>query len=209
MRLLALLMLCVLLLAATGGAGATSEPGPRILVLGDSISAAYGVPLEAGWVARLRDRLDAEGYSHQVINASVSGDTTSGGLERLPAALERHSPVVVVIELGGNDGLRGLSPEAMRSNLDGMVRKAREAGARVLLLGVRLPPNYGPAYTRQFTRVFRDVAQRHDIALAPRILEGVGEETELMQEDGIHPDDRGHARILATVWPRLEPLLAE
>lgn len=191
----------------TNPAGAA--PQPTILVLGDSISGGYGVAIDEGWVERLRQRLDAQGYPHAVVNASVSGDTTSGGLARLPAALERHAPDVVIVELGGNDGLRGLSLAAMEENLAEMVRLAREAGARVLLLGVRLPPNYGQAYVQRFTDVFRQVAERLGVALVPRVLEGVGERRELMLDDGIHPNPRGHARILETVWPALEPLLQD
>lgn len=201
MRLL--LLLAMLVLAPP----VPADDGPAILVLGDSISAGYGVALDDGWVARLRERLAAEGYPHAVINASVSGDTTSGGLARLPAALERHTPAVVVVELGGNDGLRGLSPDAMRTNLAAMVERARAAGARVLLLGIRLPPNYGPAYIERFTDVYRAVAEANDVALVPRVLAGVGEREALMQDDGIHPDAEGHARILDNVWPALEPLL--
>ncbi|MDZ7747501.1 MAG: arylesterase [Halofilum sp. (in: g-proteobacteria)] len=197
------LLLVVLIALAQPAAAA----GPTILVVGDSISAGYGIAVEEGWVARLRARLDAQGYPHAVVNASVSGDTTSGGRARLPAALERHEPAVVVIELGGNDGLRGLPLDAMRVNLAAMVTDARDAGARVLLLGVRLPPNYGPAYTERFTEVFRTVARRHDVALVPRVLAGVGERAGLMQADGIHPNAAGHARILETVWPKLQPLL--
>ena len=175
--------------------------------MGDSISAGYGVALDNGWVARLRERLAAEGYRHEVVNASVSGDTTSGGLARLPQALARHAPEIVLIELGGNDGLRGLSLDAMRANLGAMVDRSREAEARVLLMGIRLPPNYGPAYIERFVDVYRDVATEREVALVPRVLEGVGEREALMQADGIHPNARGHARILENIWPVLEPLL--
>jgi len=176
-------------------------------VVGDSISAAHGVALADGWVARLQDRLAERGYPHRVVNASVGGDTTSGGLARLPDALARHRPSVVVIELGGNDGLRGQSLAAMAANLGAMVERARGAGARVLLLGVRLPPNYGPAYTDKFTGVYQQVAEEYDAALVPRMLAGVGERRDHMQADGIHPDASGHAAILDNVWPALVPLL--
>lgn len=178
-----------------------------ILIVGDSISAGYGVAVADGWVARLQQRLDAAGYPYDVVNASVSGDTTSGGRERLPAALERHRPDIVVIELGGNDGLRGLAPKAMADNLSAMVDMARDAGAQVLLVGVRLPPNYGPAYIERFLDVYRDVAERKDVPLVPRILQGVGKRRDLMQDDGIHPNARGHARVLENIWPALQPLL--
>ena len=176
-------------------------------MVGDSISAAHGVALADGWVARLQDRLAERGYPHRVVNASVGGDTTSGGLARLPDALARHRPSVVVIELGGNDGLRGQPPKAMAANLGRMVARARAAGARVLLLGVRLPPNYGPAYTEAFAEAYRKAAREHDAALVPRVLAGVGERRALMQGDGIHPNAAGHARILDNVWPALKGLL--
>jgi acyl-CoA thioesterase-1 len=198
-RLLAWLVLLVTPALAAGG--------PTILVVGDSISAAHGVAVADGWVARLRARLEAEGYPHGVVNASVGGDTTSGGRARLPGALAEHDPDLVIIELGGNDGLRGQSLSAMADNLGAMVKGARAAGARVLLLGVRLPPNYGPAYTGKFTAVYERVAEDHDTALVPRMLAGVGERRAHMQADGIHPDASGHAAILDNVWPALVPLL--
>jgi acyl-CoA thioesterase-1 len=200
-----------LLLAAVWlfAASAASAAAPVILVVGDSISAAHGVALDNGWVARLQDRLAERGYPHRVVNASVGGDTTSGGLARLPDALARHRPSVVVIELGGNDGLRGQPPNAMTANLGRMVTRARAAGARVLLLGVRLPPNYGPAYTEAFAEAYRKVAREHDAALVPRVLAGVGERRALMQGDGIHPNAAGHARILDNVWPALRALIGE
>lgn len=176
-------------------------------MLGDSISAAHGIATEDGWIAQLRRRLEGEGYRHTVTNASVGGDTTSGGLARLPKALEKHRPAIVIIELGGNDGLRGLAPDRMQRNLEDMIEQARAAGARPLLLGVRLPPNYGPTYVERFTQVYRDVAERTGVPLVPRMLEGVGERRDMMLEDGIHPNAKGHARILDNVWPKLEPLL--
>ncbi len=186
---------------------AAADGPPVVLVLGDSISAGHGVAVADGWVGRLRERLDGAGYPHRIVNASVGGDTTSGGRARLPDALERHAPDVVVIQLGGNDGLRGQPTRAMRANLEAMVGRARAAGARVLLLGIRLPPNYGRAYIERFIAVYRDVARSTEAALVPRVLEGVGERRELMQSDGIHPNAAGHARILDNVWPALEPLL--
>lgn len=188
--------------------GASAAP-PAILVVGDSISTGYGVAAEEGWVAKLRARLESRGHPHRVVNASVSGDTTSGGLARLPDALAEHDPAVVVIELGGNDGLRGQPPSAMADNLTAMVERARAAGARVLLLGLRLPPNYGPAYTERFAETYRQVAERTEAALVPQILDGVGDRRERMQEDGIHPNAAGHARILDNVWTHLRPMLEE
>lgn len=180
---------------------------PTILVVGDSISAGYGVAVDDGWVGRLRARLEAENYPHRVVNASITGDTTSGGRSRLPDALERHEPALVVIELGGNDGLRGQPLEAMRENLRAMIQDARGAGARVLLLGIRLPPNYGGAYIERFIGVYEQLADTTGVALVPRVLDGVGERRELMQDDGIHPNEDGHKVILDNVWPTLAPLL--
>jgi len=197
-----------LLLAAIGILAASpAVAAPVILVVGDSISAAHGVAMENGWVARLRQRLADRDYPHQVVNASVGGDTTSGGLSRLPDALAEHRPAVVVIQLGGNDGLRGQPLAAMRENLGEMVALSRDTGARVLLLGIRLPPNYGPAYTGAFTEVYRKVAANRDVPLVPRLLAGVGKRGEFMQEDRIHPNAGGHDRILANVWPKLTELL--
>ncbi len=186
---------------------AAGDDRPTILVLGDSISAGYGVAVEDGWVGRLSARLEAENYPHQVVNASITGDTTSGGRSRLPDALERHGPAIVIIELGGNDGLRGQPLDAMRGNLQAMIERAREADARVLLLGIRLPPNYGRAYIERFIGVYEGLADTTGVALVPRVLEGVGERREFMQDDGIHPNAEGHAVILDNVWPTLEPLV--
>jgi len=184
-----------------------SDDQPTILVLGDSISAGYGVAVEDGWVGGLSARLEGENYPHRVVNASISGDTTSGGRARLPNAVERHKPDIVIIELGGNDGLRGQPLEAMRQNLQAMIEQARGAGARVLLLGIRLPPNYGRAYIERFIGVYEELAETTGVALVPRVLDGVGERREFMQDDGIHPNADGHAAILDNVWPTLLPLL--
>ncbi len=184
-----------------------SDDRPTILVLGDSISAGYGVAVEDGWVAGLRERLEAENYPHRVVNASITGDTTSGGRARLPDALERHEPAIVIIELGGNDGLRGQPLEAMRRNLQAMIEHARGADAAVLLLGIRLPPNYGRAYIERFIDVYEELADTTGVALVPRVLENVGERREFMQDDGIHPNADGHTVILDNVWPTLLPLV--
>lgn len=184
-----------------------AAPPPAILVLGDSLSAGYGVALESAWVSRLEARLRERGYPHRVINAGISGDTTRGGLSRLPTALDRHRPEVVVIALGGNDGLRGLSLQAMRDNLAEMVRLARDRGAKPVLIGVRLPSNYGPAYRDRFREVFRDLAEQLGVPLVPEIMADVAEDPTLMLDDGIHPNAAGHARILENIWPVVEPLL--
>lgn len=190
---------------------ATATPAdspPRILVVGDSLSAAYGIATEDGWVARLEQRLEAEGYPHAVINASSSGETTSSALTRLPAELERHQPDIVILQLGGNDGLRGLSPDAMERNLGAMADAALAADARVLLAAVRLPPNYGKAYVERFRAAYANVATARDIAFLPRLLAGFEDRRELMLDDEIHPGAAGQGRILDNVWPVLEPLVA-
>ncbi len=186
---------------------ATGSQVPRLLVLGDSLSAAYGIPVEKGWVSLLQKRLDDKSYEWDVINASISGDTTGGGLTRLPTALERHQPKLVLIELGGNDGLRGLSLRVMRQNLVKMARLAKQEGASVLLLGVRLPANYGPLYGKRFQKVFQEVAREAEVPLVEFFLEGVAEHLDLMQADGIHPLATAQPRLLENVWGALEPLL--
>lgn len=178
-----------------------------ILVFGDSLSAAYGIRPEQGWVALLDARLKAQGYGYEVINASVSGETSSGGVERLPRALKLHQPGTVILELGANDGLRGLPLAATRDNLGRMVQLAQASGARVLLVGIRIPPNYGPRYTEDFARVFPDIANQYHLPLVPFLLTGVALDPDLMQEDGVHPNARGQPRLLDNVWPYLKPLL--
>ncbi|RHW22464.1 arylesterase [Pseudomonas jilinensis] len=178
-----------------------------LLVVGDSISAAFGLELEQGWVSLLQERLHQHGYPYEVINASVSGDTTAGGLARLPSLLERYQPALVMIELGGNDGLRGLPPANMQQNLSSMVRSVQSSGADALLLGIRIPPNYGVRYTRAFEQVFVDVSQAHEVPLVPFVLEGVAGEDSLMQADGIHPTAAAQPIILDNTWPAIEQWL--
>jgi len=198
----------VLLLAFLGLPGPAMAAGkPVILVLGDSLSAGYGIPVEQGWVARLQQRLDAEGYGYAVVNASVSGETTAGGLERLPRALAKHAPAVVVIELGGNDGLRGLPVAELRANLEAMVVASRKAGAEAVLAAIRMPPNYGPQYTEKFYAVYESLARERKVPWVPFFLEGVALREDLFQDDGIHPDLEAQPILLDNVWPVLEPLL--
>jgi acyl-CoA thioesterase I len=178
-----------------------------ILVFGDSLSAAYGIRPEQGWVALLAQRLQSQGYGYQVVNASVSGETSSGGLERLPRALQLHQPQVVILELGANDGLRGLPLSATRDNLAQMIRLAQAAGARVLLVGLRLPPNYGPRYTQQFAQLFPELANQYHVPLVPFLLEKVALDSARMQQDGLHPNAEGEPAVLDTLWPYLAPLL--
>ncbi len=196
-----------LILALLVAASACAQTRRPILVFGDSISAGYGINVDAGWVALLQAKLDKRGYGYRVINASVSGETTAGGLERLPRALALHHPDILILELGGNDGLRALPATRMRANLERMVALARAARARVLLLGMRIPPNYGPRYTREFHRAFVDLARRDKLAFVPFLLHGIALRPELMQADGLHPNRLGQPLLLANVWPALRPLL--
>jgi acyl-CoA thioesterase-1 len=185
-----------------------AEPAPRtIVVLGDSLSAGYGMKVQEGWVSLLTKRLASEGYGYRVINASVSGETTQGGLTRLPRQLELNKPAVVVIELGGNDGLRGLPLAASRENLRKMIELSKAARARVVLVGMVIPPNYGPRYGQEFRDMFATLAKEHSLAFVPFFLDQVALKPELMQADGIHPNAKGQPRMLENLWPKLEPLL--
>ncbi|RKT44766.1 acyl-CoA thioesterase-1 [Thiocapsa rosea] len=203
----------MLLPAMTLGRTATDAPAspslspPVILILGDSLSASYGLDRESGWVSLLEERLRERGLDYRVVNASISGDTTAGGLTRLGALLDDHAPALVLIELGANDGLRGLGFEVIRNNLAQMIQRSRDAGSGILLAGLRLPPNYGAAYTDGFQAVFREVAETESIPLVPDLLAGVAENWDLMQADGLHPTAEAQPRILDNVWPVLEPLL--
>ncbi|MDZ4191014.1 MAG: arylesterase [Pseudomonas sp.] len=178
-----------------------------LLVVGDSISAAFGLDSRQGWVALLEKRLNEEGFEHSVVNASISGDTSAGGAARLSALLAEHKPELVIIELGGNDGLRGQPPAQLQQNLASMIDKSQSAGADVLLLGMRLPPNYGARYTTSFAQVFADLAEQKKVLLVPFFLEGVGGVPGMMQADGIHPTESAQAVLLENVWPTLKPLL--
>ncbi|ATJ83861.1 arylesterase precursor [Halomonas beimenensis] len=193
--------LLAMLLAAAPLAAAER---PLVLVMGDSLSAAYGIEREAGWVHLLAERLDGKA---RVVNACISGETSSGGAARLPELLRQHAPDIVLLELGGNDGLRGLPPGQLRANLATMIEASRAAGAEVLLLGIDVPPNYGPAYRDAFTGVFQRLADRYSVPLVPFLLEGVALDHGLMQADGIHPTAAAQPAILANVWPALAPLL--
>jgi acyl-CoA thioesterase-1 len=179
-----------------------------VLVLGDSLSAGYGIDTQKGWVALLQSRLRDNGLPHRVVNSSISGDTTSGALARLPRALSLHHPAIVIVELGGNDGLRGLSLQEMRENLAQIIRTVRDKGAKVLLLGMRLPPNYGTAYTEKFNAIYQQLAEAYGVPLVPFLLEGVANRPELMQDDGIHPRAAAQEQLLENVWPYLRPLLS-
>lgn len=191
------------------GAAAHAAPvgNPVILVYGDSLSAGYGIDVKRGWVNLLSQRLQQAGYGLQVANASVSGETTTGGLARLPRALAAHDPQLVILELGANDGLRGLPLETTQANLDAMLSMLEKQHRRVLLLGMRMPPNYGERYTQGYAAIFAELARRHRVALLPFLLEGVADRPPLMQADGLHPNEHGQPILLDNVWAVLRPLL--
>ena len=195
------------LIALTLLFGAQARAAPTILVLGDSLSAAYGLPLERGWVSLLQQRLLAEKSPYRVINASISGETTSGGLYRIDALLASHKPKIVIIELGANDGLRGLALDATQANLDALIRRARKNHAQVLLIGMRLPPNYGPAYTEQFYRLFETLALKYRIQRVPFLLAAIAGKRAYFQTDGLHPIAEAQPLLLDTVWPVLKRML--
>ncbi|MEM9056875.1 MAG: arylesterase [Pseudomonadota bacterium] len=180
-----------------------------ILVLGDSLSAGYGLTPEQSWPSLLENRLERDAHGYRVVNASIRGDTTRGGRSRLPRALKVHSPDIVVVELGGNDGLRGLPLDAMRSNLEAMLAMIEATGARAVLVGMHIPPNYGPDYTQGFYTMFGELAERFGAAHVPFLLDGVALDADLMQADGIHPNATAQPTLLDNVWPALAPLLAE
>jgi acyl-CoA thioesterase-1 len=188
--------------ALTQGAGAAT-----ILVWGDSLSAGYGLKAEEAWPALLQSRLRREGFQHTVVNASLSGETTAGGRSRLPRALAEQKPGLVVLALGANDGLRGLPPQQMQENLQAMLTMARQAGARTLLIGMQMPPNYGAAYVARFQQIYAQVAQAETTAFVPFLLDGFASRRELFQGDGIHPTAEAQPLILHTVWKSLKPLL--
>lgn len=184
---------------------------PRLLILGDSLSAAYGIDIDEGWVSLLQQGLKADTrLQHwQVINASVSGETSSGGRTRLAALLQEHKPQVVMLELGGNDGLRGQPLKLLRDNLQAMIAASQAAGARVILVGMQIPPNYGARYARQFQQLYPELAKEHQLALVPFLLEGVATHSELMQRDGIHPTAEAQPLIVETVLPVVQSVLGE
>lgn len=186
--------------------GQTALAG-TLLVVGDSISAAFGLDSSQGWVHLLEKRLAEQGYPHRVVNASLSGDTSAGGVARLPGLLAEHRPSLVIVELGGNDGLRGQPPAQLQQNLAAMVEQSQKAGAKVLILGMQLPPNYGVRYTTAFARVFSQVAQDRQVPLVPFFLQGVGGVPGMMQYDGIHPAAQAQPILLDNLWPSLKPLL--
>lgn len=178
-----------------------------LLVFGDSLSAAYGLRTDQGWVTLLQQRLQSQGYGYRVVNASVSGETTEGGRNRLARALMQHQPELVILELGGNDGLRGLPVKDIRANMAQMIVAIRKSGAKQLLVGIQIPPNYGPQYAGAFAGMYGSLAKEQNVPLVPFLLDGVALDKQLMQADGIHANAQGQPRLLSNVWTQLQPLL--
>jgi acyl-CoA thioesterase-1 len=198
----------LLTLLAASPLSAKADRGQTVLVVGDSLSAAFGIAQEKSWVALLGERLRAKGYGYAVVNASITGDTTTGGLKRLPRALKLHQPNLVIIELGGNDGLRGTPIAVMRSNLAQMIELSQAAGARVILAGMQIPTNYGGPYTKAFTAVYPELASKYDTGLVSFFLDGIALDIKLFQADGIHPTAEAQKILVNNVWPALEKELA-
>ena len=197
-----------MLLFALAQSASAATPVPRtIVVLGDSLSAGYGIKVQEGWVNLLAQPLAAEGYGYSVINASVSGETTQGGVSRLPRVLETHKPAIVIVELGANDGLRGLPLATSRVNLQRTIELAGAAHARVVLVGMVIPPNYGPRYGQEFRDMFAELAKQYRVGFVPFFLDKVALEPALMQNDGLHPNAKGQPQLLENLWPKLKPLL--
>ncbi len=186
-----------------------SAQSATLLVWGDSLSAAYGIAQESAWPTLLEHKLTQEGYRYQVVNASISGETTAGGLARLPEALSRNKPSIILIELGANDGLRSLPLPAMRANLASMIEKSQAAGARVVLIGIRMPPNFGPVFDEKFRSIYTELAKKYNTGLVPFMMEGFAQKADLFQGDGIHPLASAQPMILNNIWPALKPLLGK
>lgn len=186
---------------------APASAEPTLLVLGDSLSAGYGIDTKRGWVTLLQHRMQQKGYRYKLVNASISGDTSAGALARLPKTLQRNKPTIIIVAIGGNDGLQGLPLGEMKKNLSRIIALGKKQGATVLLLGIRLPPNYGPAYTDVFHKTYKQVARQNRVPLVPRFLQGVAGNSEMMQLDGVHPRAEGQPRMLDNIWPRLKLML--
>ena len=180
---------------------------PKILVYGDSLSASYGVSKQQGWVALLEKKLKTQQYQYDVINASISGETTSGGLTRLANTLSKTKPNIIILELGANDGLRGLPIKDMAKNLNNMIAQSKKAKVKVLLIGMKIPPNYGPKYTETFANTYPKLSQQHQVSLVPFMLENIAAKPHLIQDDGLHPNALGQPIMLDNIWPKLQPML--
>lgn len=184
-----------------------AEP-PTVLVFGDSLSAGYGIEMDQSWTSLLQARLEEQGYEHRVVNASIGGETTEGGASRIESAIEAFAPDLIILELGGNDGLRGFPPDRMKGNLSKIIGSSTASGASVVLLGIRIPPNYGPRYIEAFENVFREVAEEHEVPWIEFFMEGVALNDELMQGDGIHPNAAAQPLLLDNAWPMISAALA-
>ncbi len=191
-------------MTATGGHAADV---PTVLILGDSLSAGYGIEVDQSWAALLQSRLREQGYEHRVVNASISGETTEGGAERIGPALDNFSPELVVLELGGNDGLRGFPPQRTRENLDKIITASKASGAEVVLLGIRIPSNYGPRYTQAFENTFREAAEENAVLWIEFFMDGIALDEDLMQADGIHPNAKAQPILLDNAWPIIREAL--
>jgi acyl-CoA thioesterase I len=202
-----MLRIVLLMVLSYGAITNLSAAEAVIMVLGDSLSAGYNIEIGQGWVAQLQRQLTEEGYPHRVVNASISGETTHGALARLEGLLAEHHPAIVIVELGGNDGLRGLALEEVRKNLSEIIDRSQQQGAKVLLIKMQLPTNYGPVYTEKFQKLYDELVREYRIASAPFVLEGIADRSELMQEDSIHPRAEAQYLMLNNVWPALRPLL--
>nr|WP_294841845.1 arylesterase [uncultured Methylotenera sp.] len=179
----------------------------KIMVYGDSLSAAYGIPQQQGWASLLQKKLDTERYQYKVVNASVSGETTSGGVSRLQHTLAQTKPNIIILELGANDGLRGLPIQDMTANLNTIIEQSKKSGAKILLVGMRIPPNYGPQYTKRFSQSYVKLSQEHNVPLVPFMLENVAAKANLIQDDGLHPNAIAQPLVLDNIWPHLKQLL--
>jgi acyl-CoA thioesterase I len=199
---------CLLWVFAFAGSAVAAGPAPRtIVVLGDSLSAGYGLKVQESWVHLLEQRLAAQGYEYRVVNASVSGETTQGGVSRLPRMIDLHKPAIVIVELGGNDGLRGLPLATSRENLKRAIELSQKANAKVVLVGMVIPPNYGQRYGQEFRDMFAALSKQYQPAFVPFFLDKVALDPALMQNDGIHPNAKGQPQLLENLWPKLKPLL--
>jgi acyl-CoA thioesterase-1 len=200
------LLTFLMLFAAAAAQAATA---PTVMVFGDSLSAGYGIDVDQSWPALLQSRLESQGYEHRVINASISGETTEGGVTRIARALENFNPALVILELGGNDGLRGFPPDRMKANLQTIIETTKTSGAAVIMLGIRIPTNYGPRYTGAFENVYRELADQLSVLWIEFFMEGIALNEELMQEDGIHPNASAQSILLDNAWPIIRQALAD
>ena len=200
-------ILLLLLGIFISGSSVWSSEAPVILIVGDSLSAGYGMELSQSWPRLLQKRLDDNGHQYQVVNSSITGDTTQGGLTRLPRLLDKYQPELVIVELGGNDGLRGIGVPVTRKNLSNMIEQSQAVAATVILTGIRLPPNYGPSYTGQFYAMYTELEARYSLLLVPFFMEGIVFDPDLMQDDGIHPNVQAQPVLLDNVWSVLGPIL--